>query len=107
MEAAERGDRRSPLGGPVVSGGFVLFVSTLLFFTFVVCCTVAAVFQILAWSRHSLEGARVSIRALWRPEGHFDEVGIRQIRLSRALLTIGGVAYLTLGLLILVVNSMA
>lgn len=90
-----------------MNGGVVLFVSTLLFFTFVVSCTVAAVLQILAWSRHSLRGTRVSVRALWRPEGHFDEVGIRQIRLARALLAAGGAAYLTLGLLILVVNVMA
>jgi hypothetical protein len=107
VEAAHRRHRRAPLGGAGVTGGIVLFVSTLLFFTFVVCCTVAAVLQILAWSRHSLEGVGVSLRALWRPEGYFDPVGIRQIRLARTLLTVGGVAYLSLGLLILVVNVMA
>jgi hypothetical protein len=90
-----------------VTGGIVVFLSTLLFTTFVVCCTVSAVLQILAWSRHSLEGARVSLRGLWRPEGYFDAVGVRQIRLARVLLAVGGVAYLSLGLLILVVNVMA
>jgi len=90
-----------------VSGGIVVFLSTLLFTTFVVCCTVAAVLQILAWSRHSLPEVGVSFRALWRPEGYFDAVGVRQIRMARVLLAVGGVAYLSLGLLILVVNVTA
>lgn len=72
-----------------------------LVFCFIICCIVSAALQILAWSRHSREGVPVSLRALWRPEGYFDEIGLRQILLARRLLTVGGWAYLTYGLLIL------
>jgi hypothetical protein len=75
------------------------FLATWLVFTFVICCVLSAVLQILAWSRHAREGAPVSIRALWKPEGHFDDVGVRQIQLARRLLLIGGFAYLTFGAL--------
>jgi hypothetical protein len=75
------------------------FLATLLLFTFVVCCVVSAALQIIAWSRHAREGAPVSLRALWKPEGHFDEVGLRQIQLARRLLLVGGIAYLSFGAL--------
>jgi hypothetical protein len=81
-----------------VSEAVLSFLTTWLLLTFVVCCVVSAALQILAWSRHAKEGAPVSIRALWRPEGHFDAVGLRQILIARRLLLVGGVAYLTLGL---------
>ena len=68
---------------------------------FVLCCLASAGLQIIAWSRHAREGVPVSIRALWRPEGHFDEVGLRQIRFARRLLMAGGLAYLTYGALLL------
>lgn len=73
-----------------------------LVFCFVICCVVSAALQILAWTRHAREGVAVSLRALWKPEGYFDEIGLRQILLARRLLTVGGWAYLTYGLLILV-----
>ncbi|HET7275250.1 MAG TPA: hypothetical protein VFI91_08700 [Longimicrobiaceae bacterium] len=79
-------------------------ISTALLLSFVICCVVSALLQILAWSRHAREGAPVSLRALWKPEGHFDEVGLHQIRLARRMLTLGGVAYLSYGV-ILVVTS--
>jgi len=70
--------------------------------SFVICCIVSAGLQVIAWSRHAREGAPVSMRALWQPEGHFDEIGLRQIRLARRLLTVGGIAYLAYGLLMIV-----
>ena len=79
----------------------VEILASSLVFCFVICCIVSAALQILAWSRHAREGAPVTLKALWRPEGHFDEIGLRQILLARRLLTIGGWAYLTYGLLLL------
>jgi hypothetical protein len=82
-----------------VSDTLYAFLATWLVFTFVICCVLSAVLQILAWSRHAKEDVPVSIRALWKPEGRFDSVGLRQIQLARRLLLIGGVAYLTFGAL--------
>jgi hypothetical protein len=79
-------------------------LSTALVFSFVICCVVSAALQIIAWSRHAKEGAPVTIRALWRPEGYFDEIGLHQILLARRLLAVGGVAYLTYGMLIIAAN---
>jgi hypothetical protein len=79
-------------------------LSTALVFSFVICCVVSAALQIIAWSRHALEGVPVTLKALWKPEGYFDEIGLHQIRLARRLLTVGGVAYLTYGMLILANN---
>ena len=73
-----------------------------LVFSFVTCCLVSALLQVLAWTRHTREGAPVTLRALWNPEPYFDAVGLRQILLARRLLTVGAVAYLTYGFLILV-----
>ena len=68
-------------------------------YSFIVCCVVSAALQIFAWSRHSRGLAAPSLKALWRPEGYFDEIGLRQIRLARLLLIVGVVAYLSSGLL--------
>jgi len=75
-----------------------------LVFSFVICCIVSAALQIIAWWRHSKEGVPVTVRALWRPEGYFDEIGLHQIRLARRLLTIGGIAYLGYGVLLIVAS---
>jgi hypothetical protein len=77
---------------------FALVASTLLF-AFIMCCVVSAALQILAWSRHARKGAPVSLRALWKPEGYFDPVGLRQIQLARRLLVMGGIAYVAFGAL--------
>jgi hypothetical protein len=74
-------------------------LATALLFAFVICCTVSAALQIVAWSRHAREGVPVSLRALWKPEGYFDPIGLRQIHLARRLLLLGGVAYLSFGFL--------
>ena len=68
---------------------------------FMVCCLVSALLQLLAWTRHSLEGVPINVKALWAPEGYFDDVGLRQIRLARTLLKVGGMAYLAYGGLII------
>lgn len=75
-------------------------------FCFVTCCLVSAALQVLAWTRHGREGVPMSVRALWRPEGHFDEIGLRQVLLARRLLTIGGWAWLTYGLMLLVSRAL-
>jgi hypothetical protein len=79
-------------------------LATALVFSFVLCCVVSGILQVLAWSRHARKGAPVSVRALWHPEGYFDAVGLRQILLARRLLTVGAVAYLSYGVLVVVGN---
>lgn len=69
--------------------------------TFVACCAASGMLQIVAWSRHVREGVRPSPRALLDPEAHFDAIGLRQIVLSKRLLTLGAVAYLGFGALTL------
>ena len=68
-------------------------VSTALVLSFIMCCVMSGMLQILAWSRHAREGAPVSFRALVNPEPFFDEIGARQIRLARRLLMLGAGAY--------------
>ena len=75
-----------------------------LIFSFIICCVVSAALQIVAWSRHAREGVPVSLRALWRPEGYFDEIGLHQIRIARKLLTVGVLAYLGYGAIIVATN---
>jgi hypothetical protein len=79
-------------------------LSNALVYSFIICCLVSAALQILAWSRHAKEGVPVTVRALWQPEGYFDEIGLHQIRLARRLLTVGGIAYLGYGAILLVSN---
>jgi hypothetical protein len=79
-------------------------LSNALVYSFIICCVVSAALQILAWSRHAKEGVPVTVRALWQPEGYFDEIGMHQIRLARRLLTVGGVAYLGYGAILLATN---
>jgi hypothetical protein len=79
----------------------IAIIANALVFSFIICCVVSAALQIVAWSRHAREGVPVSLKALWKPEGYFDEIGMHQIRIARLLLTVGGVAYLTYGLLLI------
>jgi hypothetical protein len=73
-------------------------------FAFILCCIVSGILQLLAWTRHARPGVPISLRALWRPDEYFDPVGLRQIALARRLLAIGGVAYLSYGVLVVVAN---
>jgi hypothetical protein len=80
---------------------FVVLARALIL-SFVLCCVFSGILQVFAWSRHAREGATVSLRALRHPEGYFDAIGQRQIGVARALLTVGGVAYLSYGVLLVV-----
>jgi hypothetical protein len=77
-------------------------LASALLLSFVVSCVSSGVLQVIAWSRHAREGVVPSLRALWRPDGHLDPVGVRQIRVARSLLILGIVAYLSYGILLAV-----
>jgi hypothetical protein len=79
-------------------------LSTALLLSFVFCCVASGFLQVRAWGRHVLPGVQVSLRALREPQHFFDPIGLRQMLLARRLLTIGGVAYVSYGLLIIVNN---
>jgi hypothetical protein len=81
-------------------------LATALVYAFIICCVVSAALQIVAWSRHSREGVRASFRGVWRPEGLFDEIGLRQMRIARTLLIVGGFAYVVYGG-VMVITSIA
>jgi hypothetical protein len=81
---------------------FLATFGTLLFFSFIACCVASALLQILAWTRHKVDGAPVNPGALWKPEGFFDPVGLYQMKIAKRALLIGGVMYLSYGLLMLV-----
>jgi hypothetical protein len=68
-------------------------LSTALLFSFIICCAVSGILQILAWARHTRQGAPVSFRALLHPGAYFDAVGLRQMHLARRLLTVGAAGY--------------
>ena len=79
-------------------------LSSGLLMSFVLCCVASGFLQVRAWGRHLRPDVPVSLRALREPEQFFDAIGLRQMLLARRLLTIGGVAYVTYGLLIIVSN---
>lgn len=81
---------------------FLATFGTLLFFSFIACCVASALLQMLAWTRHKREGVTINPGALWKPEGHFDAVGLYQMRIAKRALIIGGVMYLSYGLLMIV-----
>lgn len=83
---------------------FVELLGTTLFFSFVLCCAASGFLQVRAWGRHARPDVPVSLRALRDPAPYFDEIGYQQMLLARRLLTVGGVAYVTYGLLIIVNN---
>ncbi|HYJ80446.1 MAG TPA: hypothetical protein VEW03_12615 [Longimicrobiaceae bacterium] len=83
---------------------FALF-STLLFFSFVACCVASALLQVIAWTRHAREGVRVDPRALWKPEGLFDAIGLFQMKLAKRALVIGAVMYLSYGVMMLLAGT--
>lgn len=85
-------------------GTFVEILATALLLSFVFCCVASGLLQVRAWGRHARPDMPVSFRALRQPEQFFDPIGYRQIVLAKRLLTIGGVAYVTYGLLIIVGN---
>ena len=84
---------------------FLRTFGTLLFFSFIACCVASALLQVIAWTRHKAEGASINPGALWKPEGHFDAVGLYQMRIAKRALIIGGVMYLSYGLLMIVAGA--
>ena len=82
---------------------FQVFAAAL-FLSFAACCISSALLQLVAWTRHRQEGVAVNPRALWRPEGHFDGVGLRQMQLAKRLLLVGAVMYLSYGVLLMVAS---
>jgi hypothetical protein len=85
---------------------FLATFGTLLFFSFIACCVASALLQIRAWTRHKVDGAPVNPGALWKPEGFFDDIGLHQMRIAKRALLIGGVMYLSYGLLMLVAGTL-
>ena len=85
---------------------FVATFGTLLFFSFIACCVASAALQIIAWTRHKREGVAINPGALWKPEGDFDDVGLFQMRLAKRALIIGGVMYLSYGVMMLVTQTL-
>lgn len=83
---------------------WVQFLSTALLLSFVLCCVASGLLQVRAWGRHKQPDVPVSLRALREPEHFFDSIGLRQILLARRLLLVGGFAYVSYGLLIIVAN---
>ncbi|HET7229965.1 MAG TPA: hypothetical protein VFJ16_08190 [Longimicrobium sp.] len=81
---------------------FLVTFGTLLFFSFIACCVASAALQIIAWTRHKREGAPINPGALWKPEGFFDPVGLYQMKIAKRAIIIGGVMYLSYGVLMLV-----
>jgi hypothetical protein len=79
-------------------------LSTALLLSFVLCCVASGFLQVRAWGRHMRPDVPVSLRALREPQQFFDEIGLRQMLLARRLLVVGGVAYVTYGLLIIAGN---
>lgn len=83
----------------------VAIFGTALLLCFLACALGSALLQLLAWTRHAREGVPVSLRALWKPEGYFDPVGLNQMRLARRLMLVGIVAYLSYGVVLLMVQT--
>ena len=82
----------------------LMVLGNALLLSFIICCVVSAALQVMAWSRHAKGGVPITVKALWRPDGFFDEVGMHQIRIARRLLTIGILAYIAYGSTIVIAS---
>ena len=70
------------------------------------CFVASAVLQFLAW-RHVRPGEGPTVRGVWKPDSYFDEVGLRQMRLARWLLIVGGVLFISYFIMGRVLSAMA
>lgn len=61
---------------------------------FFACCVASAALQFLAW-RHVRADRGPTVRGVWKPDDYFDPIGLRQMRLARAMLIIGGVLFIS------------
>jgi hypothetical protein len=73
---------------------------------FFACCVASALLQLLAW-RHVRPGQGPTVVGVWKPEHYFDDVGLRQMKLARWLLILGGVLFLSYVILGRVINGLA
>jgi len=69
------------------------------------CCVASALLQLVAWTRHRRAEAPIRLGAIWKPDGHFDEMGMRQMQLARRLLLVGAVMYLSYGILMFAAST--
>ena len=58
------------------------------------CCVASAALQLLAW-RHVRADRGPTVRGVWNPDDYFDATGLRQMRLARWLLIVGGVLFVS------------
>jgi hypothetical protein len=58
------------------------------------CCVASASLQLLAW-RHVRADRGPTVRGVWKPDDYFDATGLRQMRLARWLLIVGGVLFVS------------
>ena len=72
---------------------FRVIAATLLL-SFFGCCVASAVLQVVAW-RHVRPGVGPSVKGIYKPDDMLDEVGVRQMKLARWLLIVGGVAFIS------------
>jgi hypothetical protein len=61
---------------------------------FFACCVASALLQLLAW-RHVRPGQGPTVVGVWKPEHYFDDIGLRQMKLARWLLILGGVLFVS------------
>lgn len=82
----------------------VLLASMLL--GFFACCVASAALQLLAW-RHVRSDRGPTVRGVWKPDDYFDPIGLRQMRLARWLLIVGGVLFVSYVIMGRVFTSLA
>lgn len=88
-----------------MSTGFKIIASALVL-GFFACCVASALLQFLAW-RHVRPDRGPTVRGVWKPDDYFDEVGLRQMKLARWLLIMGGVMFLSYVILGRVVGTVS
>lgn len=64
-------------------------LATCFLLVFAASCAASGLLQAAAYARHGREGATLSPRAFLDPGSYLDDIGVRQIRLSRTLLKLG------------------
>ncbi|HEX6040837.1 hypothetical protein [Longimicrobium sp.] len=70
------------------------------------CCVASAALQLLAW-RHVRADKGPTVRGVWKPDDYFDPIGLRQMRLARGLLIVGGVLFVSYVLMGRVFSTLA
>lgn len=66
-----------------------------LLLSFFACCVASALLQAVAWNRHVRPGEGPTVRGVWKPEAFLDPTGVRQMKLARWLLIVGGIAFVS------------